>query len=171
MDDLKKMIREVPDFPRQGINFYDITPLLGDAEGFRKTIDRMAEMFAGKQIDKVVGIGARGFIFGAAVAYKLGVGLVVVRKKGKLPHKTISQGYDLEYNSGIIEMHEDAVKSGERILVIDDVLATGGTAKATADMVEKLGGEIIGIGLLIELSALGGREKLERYDVRSLIRY
>jgi len=169
--DIKAKIREIPDFPQPGVSFKDITPLLEDAEGFQEVINRLAEPYLDRGIDKVVGIDARGFLLAAGVAYKLKAGLAIVRKKGKLPAKTISQEYTLEYASNTIEMHEDAIKPGEKILIIDDVLATGGTAKATADIVEKLGGEIVGLGFLTELAFLNGREKLKEQDVYSLISY
>lgn len=168
---LKEKIREIPDWPRKGVNFKDITPLLEDADYFKFIVDRLAEFFAGKEVEKVVGIDARGFLLASAVAYKLGVGVAIVRKKGKLPHKTIVREYELEYGSNAIEMHKDAVKPKERVIIIDDVLATGGTAKATADLVEELGGDIIGLGFLIDLTFLKGKEKLSGYNVYSLIQY
>ena len=171
MYDLKSKIREIPDWPKPGVGFKDITPLLGDAEGFREVIDKLAEPYSGQKIDKVVGIDARGFIFAAALAYKLGAGLAIVRKKGKLPWKTIGAEYALEYASNAIEMHEDAVLPGERVLITDDVLATGGTMEATVGLVKKLGGEIVGISFVIELSFLGGRTKLGDSKVYSLLVY
>jgi adenine phosphoribosyltransferase len=171
MDDLKAYIREVPDFPKPGINFYDITTLLQDPLALRMTVDRFVWLFASKQIDKVVGIESRGFMFGPSVAYDLNAGFVPVRKPGKLPYKKISQSYDLEYGTDKVEMHEDAVKPGEHVLVVDDLVATGGTALAAAKMVESLGGKVAGFGFIIELTFLPGREKLKGYEVESLIRY
>lgn len=171
MEDLKQCIREVPDFPKAGILFYDITTLLKDRVALRKTIDRLSWLFADRQVDKVVGIESRGFLFGAQVAYKLNAGFVPVRKPGKLPAETVHQTYELEYGSDRIEMHRDAIAPGENVLILDDLIATGGTALATARMVEELGGKVVGFGFVIELEFLPGREKLAGYDVRSLIRY
>ena len=171
MEDLKQCIREVPDFPKPGILFYDITTLLKDRVALRKTIDRLSWLFADQQVDKVVGIESRGFLFGAQVAYKLNAGFVPVRKPGKLPAATVHQTYELEYGSDRIEMHQDAIAPGEKVLIVDDLIATGGTALATARMVEALGGEVVGFGFVIELEFLPGREKLATYEVRSLIRY
>jgi adenine phosphoribosyltransferase len=168
---IKKMTREIPDWPKRGVNFKDITPLLEDKKIFGTIIDEMAKPYAGKKIDKVVGIDARGFIFAAALAYKLGAGLAIVRKKGKLPYKTISQKYLLEYGSNVIEMHKDAIKAGERVIIADDVLATGGTMKAAVNLVEKLKGKIESIIFLTELSFLNGREKLKNYKIISLAKY
>jgi len=181
---LKNFIREVPNWPKPGINFKDITPLLENSEAFKFVIDKLSEPFLkghieassggtliDKIVDKIVGIDARGFLLAAPVAYKLGCGLSVIRKKGKLPSKTISQEYSLEYASNIIEMHEDTIKKGEKVVLIDDVLATGGTARAAVDLIEKLGGEVVGIGFLIDLTSLGGKEKLEGYKVFSLVEY
>lgn len=167
---LKLKIREIQDFPIEGINFKDITPLLEDKEAFRSTIDGLADAFRGQKIDKVVGIDARGFLLASAVAYLLNAGMVIIRKKGKLPYDTIVREHDLEYGRGTLEIHKDAVKRGERVLVIDDVLATGGTVEAAVHLVEQLGGEVVGIGLLLELP-LGGRERLGKYELRSLIKY
>ena len=169
--DIRSMIREIPDWPKPGVSFKDITPLMGDAEGFREVIDKLAEPYLNQKIDKVVGIDARGFIFAAALAYKLGAGLAIVRKKGKLPWKTIGADYALEYAVNTIEMHEDAVLPGEKVLIVDDVLATGGTMAAAVGLVKKLGGEITGIGFVIELSFLEGRKKLGDHKVYSLITY
>jgi len=169
--DLKSKIREIPDWPQKGINFKDITPLLEDAESFKFAIDKLAEFFSDKCVEKVVGIDARGFLLASAVAYKLGAGVAIVRKKGKLPHETIIREYELEYGKNAIEMHKDAVKPKEKVVIIDDVLATGGTAKAAADLVETLGGNIIGLGFLIDLTFLKGKEKLAKYNVFSLICY
>ena len=170
---LKEKIREIQDWPEKGVNFKDITPLLQDKKAFRVAIDKMAEPFNSAQgkPDIIIGIDARGFILSAAMAYKLGTGLAIIRKKGKLPHKTISQEYTLEYATNTIEMHEDAIRKRDRVLIVDDVLATGGTMKATAEIVEMLGGKIIGIDFLIELDFLKGREKIKKYNVQSLIHY
>ncbi len=170
-DLIKSKIREIPDWPKKGINFKDITPLLCDKNAFRKTIDFLAMPYLGKRIDKVVGIDARGFILAAALAYKLKTGLAIVRKKGKLPFKTISQKYTLEYASNVLEMHKDAILPGEKVVLVDDVLATGGTMKATIDLVKKLKGKIIGVDFLIELANLKGRKNLKGYKIRSLINY
>ena len=166
---IKSKIREINDWPKPGVNFKDITPLLEDGETFKKVIDEIAGQC--ENIDKIVGIDARGFLLAAALGYKLGKGIAIVRKKGKLPAKTISQEYALEYGSNVIEMHEDSIKPGERILVVDDVLATGGTMKATIDLINKLGGHIVGIGFLVELTFLNGREKLKGYNIKSLAKY
>ncbi|HZF12857.1 MAG TPA: adenine phosphoribosyltransferase [Thermoanaerobaculia bacterium] len=171
MDDLKAYIREVPDFPKPGILFYDITTLLKDPLALRMTVDRFVWLFVGQRIDKVVGIESRGFMFGPGVAYDLNAGFVPMRKPGKLPAKTIRQSYDLEYGSDAIEMHEGAVEPGERVLIVDDLIATGGTALAAAHLVEAAGGTVAGFGFIIELTFLPGREKLKGYDVESLIRY
>jgi len=171
MEDLKAHIREVPDFPKPGILFYDITTLLADPLALRMTVDRFVWLFARKQIDKVIGIEARGFMFGPIVAYDLNAGFVPVRKPGKLPAKTIRQSYDLEYGSDAIEMHEGAIQPGERVLIVDDLIATGGTALAAARLVEKAGGKVAGFGFIIELSFLPGREKLKGYEVESLLQY
>ncbi|HEY7213763.1 MAG TPA: adenine phosphoribosyltransferase [Thermoanaerobaculia bacterium] len=171
MDDLKAYIREVPDFPKPGIKFYDITTLLQDPLALRMTVDRFVWLFARKRIDKVVGIESRGFMFGPIVAYDLNAGFVPVRKPGKLPYQKIRQTYDLEYGTDTVEMHNDAVKPGENVLVVDDLVATGGTALAAAKMVESLGGKVSGFGFIIELTFLPGREKLKGYEVESLIRY
>jgi adenine phosphoribosyltransferase len=171
MDDLKAHIREVPDFPKPGILFYDITTLLKDPLALRMTVDRFVWLFTKKRIDKVVGIEARGFMFGPIVAYDLNAGFVPVRKPGKLPAKTVRQGYDLEYGSDAIEMHEGAVEPGERVLIVDDLIATGGTAKAAAKLVESAGGVVAGFGFIIELTFLPGREKLQGYEVEALIQY
>ena len=169
--ELKQAIRDIPDFPKKGIIFKDITTLIGRGDLFRKTIDGMVNRYKGKGIKKVVGVESRGFIFGAAVAYGLEAGLVPIRKKGKLPSKTISGTYDLEYGTDTIEMHEDAIQKGEKVLIIDDLLATGGTMKAAADLVKSSGAEIVGIAFILELSFLKGREKLAGYDVFSMISF
>jgi adenine phosphoribosyltransferase len=171
MDDLKRLIREVPDFPKPGINFYDITTLLKHPEGLRKTVDALAKSFEGERVDTVVGVEARGFIFAPALAYHLGAGFVPVRKPKKLPAECISVSYDLEYGQDTLEMHRDAVGQGHRVLIADDLLATGGTAKAVCELVEKLGGTVAGLGFVVELEFLPGRRRLEGYDVRSLIKY
>lgn len=166
---LKTRIRDVPDFPQSGVLFRDITPLLADPAAFRTAIDAMAAPFQG--IDHVVAIESRGFILGAPVAYGLGAGLVLVRKAGKLPAPTIREDYGLEYGTNTVEIHSDAIKHGERVLIVDDVLATGGTVRAAANLVERLGATVVGISLLIELSFLNGREKLGGYKVSSLLTY
>lgn len=168
---IKRKIREIASWPKKGVNFKDITPLIGDARAFRKVIDELARPYFGKKIDKIVGIDARGFILAAALAYKLKAGIAIVRKKGKLPAKTISREYSLEYASNTIEIHKDSILAGEKVLLIDDVLATGGTMKATIDLVKKLKGKIIGVDFLIELTFLNGRKKLKGYKVRSLAKY
>jgi adenine phosphoribosyltransferase len=168
---LKQKIREIPDWPEKGVNFKDITPLLQDEETFKFAIDEMCKPFLENKPDIIVGIDARGFILSAAMAYKLGTGLTLIRKKGKLPPKTICQDYTLEYATNTIEMKEDAIQKGQKVLIVDDVLATGGTMEATCKIVEKLGGEIVGISFLIELDFLKGREKLKNYKVESLIHY
>ena len=171
MDDLKKLIREVPDFPKEGINFYDITTLLKHPEGLRRTVDALAAEFEGDRIDHVIGVEARGFIFAPALAYHLGAGFVPVRKPNKLPADSVSISYDLEYGQDTLEMHRDAVGAGHRVIIADDLLATGGTAKAVVDLVESLGGEVVGLVFVIELEFLNGRQKLAGHDVRSLIKY
>jgi len=169
--DLKKYIVDALDYPKPGIIFKDITPLLGDKEAFAFVINNFAEKFKDQNIDIVVGIDARGFLLAAPVAYKLGAGLAIVRKPGKLPRKTIREDYTLEYASNTLEMHEDAIASGQNVLIVDDVLATGGTMEATCKLVKRLGGKIAGILFLIELEFLKGRQKLEGYDVSSEIKY
>ena len=171
MDELKKYIREVPDFPKPGINFYDITTLLKDAEGLEMTIDAMTEQCRGMLVDTVVGIESRGFIFGAPLAYQLGTGFIPVRKPKKLPHETASVSYELEYGTDSLEIHKDAVGQGHRVLIVDDLLATGGTARAVVNLVEGLGGKVAGVHFVIELGFLNGRSKFEGYDVKSLINY
>ena len=169
--DLKQYIRDVPDWPKKGILFRDITPLLGNAEAFRTAVDAMAGDFAGEGIQYVVGVEARGFILGAAIAAKLKVGFVPVRKKGKLPSKTVSVAYDLEYGTSTVEIHKDAIPSGAKVLMVDDLLATGGTIKASCELIEQLGGKIAGVVFLVELTELNGIKKLSEYKVRSIIRY
>ncbi len=171
MSDLKNKIRNIPDFPRKGIVFRDITTLLKDSDAFRTAIDRMAEYCRKKNPDIIVSSEARGFILGGAIAYKLGIGFVPVRKPGKLPHKTINQSYEKEYGPDILEIHSDAVVKGQRVVIIDDLIATGGTINATAELVKRLGGDVVGFCFLIELSFLGGRKILKDYDVFSLIQY
>ncbi len=169
--DLKQKIRSIPDFPKKGVVFRDITTLLGDGEAFRYSVDKLVESCRGKEIDAVLGAEARGFIYGAVVAYKLGVGFIPVRKPGKLPYKITEASYELEYGKNILQMHIDAVKKGDKILIVDDLVATGGTAKAKAELVEKMGGKVVGFCFLIELEFLKPREVLEGYDVFSLIKY
>ncbi len=170
-EQLKTRIRDVPDFPQEGIVFKDITPLLADEIAFSTVIDLIVVHFGRGNVDKVVGIEARGFILASPVAYHFGAGFVPVRKKDKLPHDTEAAEYALEYGTATLEIHTDAVEPGERVLIVDDVLATGGTAKATADLVERIGGKVVGIACLIELGFLNGRDKLEGYDVFTLIEY
>lgn len=171
MEELKRYVREVPDFPKPGILFYDITTLLQDPIGLRRAVDQFVWLFAELDIDKVVGIESRGFLFGPVVAYNLNAGFVPVRKPGKLPWETVEASYQLEYGSDSIEMHQDAIEPGERVLIVDDLIATGGTARACAELVEEVGGEVRGLGFLVELSFLAGRDKLEGYHVESLMRY
>jgi adenine phosphoribosyltransferase len=171
MDDLKALIREVPDFPKPGINFYDITTLLKHPEGLRRTVDALAAQFEGTRVDTVIGIEARGFIFAPALAYHLGAGFVPVRKPRKLPAECASISYDLEYGQDALEIHRDAVGQGHRVIIADDLLATGGTARAVIDLVEGLGGHVEGLVFVVELEFLPGRKRLEGYDVRSLIKY
>jgi adenine phosphoribosyltransferase len=167
--DLKSKIRRIPEF--KGVVFWDITPLLKDKNAFKETITKLADYYRGKQIDVVVSNEARGFIVGAPLAYELGAGFIPIRKKGKLPSKCVDLTYDKEYEADTIEMHEDAISPGQKVLLIDDLLATGGTIKANLKLIEKLGGEVVGIGFLIELGYLGGRKALGYdYDVFSLIR-
>lgn len=170
MINLKKYIRDIPGFPKEGIIFKDITPLLKDGKAFAEAVNRIANEYKDKRIDVVLSVEARGFIFGAAVAYKLGVGLIPVRKKGKLPHKTHSITYDLEYGKDTLEIHQDALKKGDRVLIVDDLLATGGTTNAVASLVEKMGGTIAGVAFVIELTPLKGREKLKGCTVASLVK-
>ena len=168
---LRAHVRDVLDYPKPGIVFKDITPLLGAADAFRATVDALAEPFATTRIDKVIGIEARGFVFAAPVAYRHAAGFVPVRKTGKLPWEIEREEYVLEYGTDLLEVHRDAVHPGERVLIVDDVLATGGTAAATARLVERIGGEVVGLGFLIELGFLGGGSQLEDYDVVSLLTY
>jgi len=171
MKDLQTIIREIPDFPKAGILFYDITTLLQDGEAFQQTVNQMAASWADKQIDVVVGIEARGFIFASALAYKLGAGLVIVRKPGKLPYKTKTVTYALEYGTDSLQIHEDAIAKGQRVLIVDDVLATGGTVKAVTELVGQFDATIAGMAFLSELSFLHGREKLQGIEITSLITY
>lgn len=171
MDNLKKLIREVPDFPKPGINFYDITTLLKDPTGLEEAIDALTESCRGMDIDTVIGIESRGFIFGAPLAYQLGVGFIPVRKPSKLPSEKVSVSYDLEYGQDSLEMHKDAVGEGHNVLIVDDLLATGGTAKAVVDLIEGVGGKVAGLLFAVELNFLNGRSKLAGYNVRSLINY
>jgi adenine phosphoribosyltransferase len=171
MADLKKSIRNIPDFPKQGILFRDITTLLKDKTAFKKAIDGLARSVKGKKIDAIVAVESRGFIFGAALAYKLGIGFIPVRKKGKLPAETISAEYALEYGTDCLQIHKDALKPNSKILIVDDLLATGGTVAAVCQLSEKIKAKIAGIIFLIELSDLKGRDKLKGYPVFSLIQY
>jgi adenine phosphoribosyltransferase len=171
MVDLKNKIRNVPDFPKPGIGFKDITTLIKDGEAFKQAIDAIAEHYHPDDIDVIVGIESRGFIFAAALAYKWGKGFVPVRKPGKLPAETIHEEYQLEYGTDRVEMHCDAIQPDQRVLIIDDLLATGGTVSATVRLIERLKGSIVGIGFLIELSFLNGREKLKNYPICSLITF
>ncbi|MFH0852722.1 MAG: adenine phosphoribosyltransferase [bacterium] len=168
---LQSKIREIPDWPKNGVTFYDITPLLQDPASFKCTIDKFVDFFKKEKVDKVVGIDARGFLLAAPIAYNLGVGVAIVRKKGKLPYSTLLQEYDLEYDSNILEIHTDAIMPGERVLIIDDVLATGGTAKATVLLVEQLKGQVAGLGFLMDLTFLKGKDKLKNYNILSLVDY
>jgi adenine phosphoribosyltransferase len=167
----KQLIRDIPDFPQKGIVFKDITPLLADENAFSSVIDLIVVHYGRGNIDKVVGIEARGFIVASPVAYHFGAGFVPVRKEGKLPWDTEREEYDLEYGTAVLEIHKDSIQPGERVLIVDDVLATGGTARATAELVERLGGKVMGIACLIELSFLDGRKTVQNYDFFSLIAY
>jgi adenine phosphoribosyltransferase len=171
MDDLKKLIREIPDYPKPGILFYDLTTLLKDKNGFHSLVDKLCEHYLGRHVDVVAGIEARGFIFGPALAYRLGAGFVPMRKPKKLPWKIASVTYQLEYGADQLEIHQDAVQKGQRVLVCDDLLATGGTAEAAVSLARKLGGEVVGAAFAVELSFLNGRAKLPGVDVFSLIKY
>ncbi len=171
MKDLSKRIRNIPDFPKKGILFKDITPLLQDSESFREAVDILSDKYRNEEIDLVISAEARGFILGACLAYKLGVGFVPVRKPGKLPYEVEKAAYELEYGEDVLEMHRDAVREGDRVFVFDDLLATGGTARAICQLVEKPGGKVSGICFLIELTSLKGREKIKDYPVFSLIKY
>ena len=171
VEDLRRKIREVPDFPKPGILFYDITTLLKDGDDFREVIDRMAEQVSDKQIDIVVGMESRGFIFSAPLAYKLGAGLVQVRKLGKLHAETIEVEYALEYGSATLEIHKDAIQPGQKVLIVDDLLATGGTVRGTVDLVRRLGGEIVALSFMVELGFLKGREQLGEFEIHALLTY
>ena len=169
--ELKDYIRNIKDYPKEGILFRDITTLLKDKDAFKLAIDKMAEQVKDKKIDLIVGAESRGFLIGSALAYKMNCGFIPVRKKGKLPYKTISEEYDLEYGKDTLFMHEDAIKKGDNVLVVDDLIATGGTALAMIKMVEKLGGNVIGSSFLIELEELNGRKEIEKYPINVLIKY
>jgi adenine phosphoribosyltransferase len=171
VDELKRRIRDIPDFPKPGILFRDITPLLADGRAFCQAIDYIGERYQDKKIDVVVAVEARGFIMGSALAYKLHAGNILIRKSGKLPYKTHRATYALEYGTDTLEIHQDAFKPGQRVLIADDLLATGGTISAAVDLVKQLGGEIVELAFLIELTALKGREKLKEHSVFSLLQY
>jgi len=168
---LRATIRDIPDWPQPGDTFKDITPLLNEPDVFRSVVDALADAFADARVDRVLGVEARGFIFAAPVAYRLGAGLVPVRKAGKLPWEIEQEEYVLEYGTDLLEVHKDGVQPGDRVLIVDDVLATGGTAAATARLVERIGGEVIGFGFLMDLAFLNGRDQLGAYDVVSLLTY
>lgn len=171
MDDLKTYIRDIPNFPKPGILFRDITPLLINPEAFRATVNTLVDRYRGMDVDKVVAIESRGFLFASALCYGIGAGFVPLRKPGKLPHDTIGESYELEYGEATLEVHRDAIEKGDRVVVFDDLLATGGTAAASVALVQKLGGSVIEIGFVIELESLRGREKLNGLPVFSLIQY
>ncbi|NIO08321.1 MAG: adenine phosphoribosyltransferase [Deltaproteobacteria bacterium] len=171
VQDIRKIIRDIPDFPKPGIVFKDITPLLCNGPLFKQTIDLMANRYQGNKIDAVLGIESRGFIFGASLAYRLGCGFCVVRKPGKLPYETHSASYELEYGSDTLEIHQDGLKAGARVLIVDDLLATGGTAGAAADLVSQLNAEVVELAFLLELSFLGGRQRLQPRSVYSIVQY
>ena len=171
MEELKNVIRDVPDFPKKGIIFKDITTLLGDAKSYQRMVDLLAHRYIGQKIDKVVGVEARGFIIGAALAYKLGAGVVLVRKPGKLPSKTFKKSYELEYGTDTLEIHTDAIKPGEKIIIADDLLATGGTMAAVVDMVKSMGGDLVDCCFMVELEFLNGKEKLPEGKVFSLLKF
>ena len=171
MEGLKTIIRNIPDFPKKGIVFRDITPLIGDKNTFKSVMDELAKRYRDKKIDYIVSVESRGFIFGGALSYLLGCGLVPVRKKGKLPYKTYEVTYDLEYGKDSLEIHKDAFEKGERVLILDDLLATGGTTCAAIDLVKKLGGEVVEAAFVIELEFLKGREKIKDVPVFSLVKY
>ena len=171
MEKLKNKIRNIPDFPIEGVLFRDITTLLSDVDTFIESIELMTDIVRKKKADKIIGIEARGFIFSAPIAYKLKIPLNLIRKPGKLPAETLSESYKLEYGENTVEIHKDAVKKGDRVVICDDLLATGGTAKASAKLVEKLGGKVVSILFLIELTDLGGRDKLKGYPVDTIIKY
>jgi len=171
MEHLKAAIREVPDWPKKGILFYDITTLLKNGPRFREAVDALIARYRDKKIDAVVGVEARGFIFAPTVAYALGAGFVPVRKPGKLPSATYRASYQLEYGTDCLEIHQDAIESGQRVLVVDDLLATGGTAKAVAAMIERMGGKVVGLSFVVELGFLSGRARLAGYEVTSIVKY
>ena len=171
MEELKQKIREIPDFPKEGILFYDVTTLLKDPDGLRQAVDLMVDPYVGAGIDKVVGIESRGFILAPAMAIRLGAGFVLVRKPGKLPAKTIEVAYDLEYGQDRIEVHEDAIEAGERVLIVDDLMATGGTAAAAVELVRRLEGNLVGAAFLVELEFLQGRAKVPGVEIFSLLKY
>lgn len=170
-EDLKSLIRDIPDFPTPGIIFKDLTPLLGDEQAFATVTDLIVDHFVGRGCNRVLGVEARGFIIAAPVAYRLGAGFVPARKKGKLPYETIGVDYSLEYGAERLELHSDAMSSGDRVLIVDDVLATGGTARAAADMVRELGAEVVGIGVILELEFLKGRDNLDGLEIFSILTY
>ncbi len=171
MEELKQYIRSVHDYPKEGIIFHDITPLLQNPKAFAQAIDAMAEALIDIKVEYLIGVEARGFIFASALAYKLGIGLVIVRKPGKLPFNTINASYDLEYGKDILEVHEDAISGGSKVVLVDDLLATGGTSAAVGELVKKLGGEVVGYLFLVELSDLNGRQKLEPQPVWSVMQF
>ena len=171
MQNFKQLIRNVPDFPKKGILFYDITTLLKDAAALREVLDLLASRYEKQQIDLVLGVESRGFIFAPTLAYRLGAGFVPVRKPGKLPAETLKVTYDLEYGKDTLEVHKDAIQKGQRVLVVDDLLATGGTGAAAIQLIEQLGGKVAGLAFLVELEFLNGRKRLNGYDVYSLLRY
>jgi adenine phosphoribosyltransferase len=170
-DDLKQLVRSIPDFPKKGILFRDITTLLKDSDGFKRAVLALAAKYTGEAIDKIACVEARGFLLGGAVAYHLGCGVVPIRKPGKLPAERVSQAYDLEYGKDSVEIHRDAIAAGDRVLLVDDLLATGGTARAALELVETLGGKVVGCAFLVELRDLKGRSLLDKYDVFSVIAY
>lgn len=169
--ELKDYVTTIPDFPKPGIMFRDITTVVSSAEGLKMSIDQMVDQLKNIDFDLVAGSESRGFVFGTPVAYALGKGFVLVRKKGKLPRETVSQEYDLEYGTATLEMHKDAIKPGDRVVIVDDLIATGGTTEAMIKMIERLGGKVVKICFVMELAGLGGRDRLKEYDVSSLIRY
>lgn len=171
MEDIKKYIREIPDWPKKGVSFKDITTLLKNKDAYKKAVDILCQRYKDKKIDKVICIEARGFILGGAIAHNIGAGVVPVRKKGKLPHKTHAVTYELEYGTDTLEIHQDAIEPGERVLIVDDVLATGGTMSAVAELVEKLKGEIVEIAFWLELTFLHGRDKLKDYPLFVISKY
>jgi adenine phosphoribosyltransferase len=171
IEDLKKAIREIPDWPKEGILFYDVTTLLKQGPCFQQTIDALMEPYKESGIELVLGIEARGFIFAPTVAYALKAGFIPVRKPGKLPAATYDESYELEYGTDKLEIHQDAIRPGQKVLIVDDLIATGGTAKATAALAEKMGAKVVGLSFAVELTALSGREKLQKYDVHSILKY